>query len=155
MRPNSEVRNIILLAEVAEAFFRECARALPNETGGVLVGRVDGDIATVHHAVGPGPKAKHSRASFTRDGEYAQDQLDALHEASVGHYDYLGEWHSHTAFQGPSPRDKASMAEIATSTLYSTPMPVLILSVLQGQEWTLRAYQMRRGKLAEVFVDRA
>jgi integrative and conjugative element protein (TIGR02256 family) len=90
----------VRLTQSAAAFIQhESTQKLPIEIGGILVRRYDGSFADIVHAVGPGTLAQHSTSRFTRDGTYAQEQLDALYVASEGVYDYLGEWHSH-----PSPR---------------------------------------------------
>ena len=63
----------------------------PNETGGLLVGRMEGSCVVITHATGPGPMALHSRYEFQRDGEYSQEALDQIVTEMGGVYDYIGE----------------------------------------------------------------
>jgi integrative and conjugative element protein (TIGR02256 family) len=89
------------------------------ETGGILIGRIEGDRVIVAHAVGPGPNAIHEPAKFLRDGDYAQQQLDEYVTMSEAIDDYIGEWHSHPLPVGPSMRDRESMSWISTRPAYN------------------------------------
>src|SRR5690348_5578276 len=67
----------VQLSRTAVALIRhESQQALPLETGGVLIGFIEGATAAVTHATGPGPRAIHHLTGFQRDGDYAQDQID-------------------------------------------------------------------------------
>src|SRR5215212_3312521 len=83
----------------------ESTQHFPNETGGILVGRVEGNRVLITYAIGPVPLALHSRHEFKRDGEYSQAVLDQIVTEMEGAYDYIGEWHSHPLKSGPSTKD--------------------------------------------------
>lgn len=65
------------------------------ETGGILLGRIEGDVADVRDAGRPGPRAVRKPRFFLRDLENAQRLADLSfqRDGSV----WIGEWHTHTA----------------------------------------------------------
>jgi integrative and conjugative element protein (TIGR02256 family) len=141
--------------ELAEGAFRfilaECSRKYPKETGGMLIGRSNGDCVRIEHATGPGPRARHSAQSFKRDGDYSQRILDRIVAESGGEYDYVGEWHSHPAQHGPSAKDSAAMCWIADNTKYAIDQPVLGLCAGEAKGmWRLRVYLFDGHKLREL-----
>ncbi len=141
-----------LSASIVETLQRACERKAPCETGGVLVGHVDGDGRTVVTAVvGPGPNALHSRNRFQRDGEYTQAEVDRLYHESEGRVDYIGEWHSHPDAGGPSHIDRHAMSWISDDPRYSSREPLLIIMErVRRREWQLRAYRWVQQRLVEV-----
>jgi integrative and conjugative element protein (TIGR02256 family) len=150
MKPSLD---LVLSKTAAELLRREAGRKWPFETGGILLGSKSNGTVMVEHATGPGPKARHGVASFTRDGDYAQQELERLVEHSKGGVDYIGEWHSHTLPVGPSPRDRKSMALIAVSAAYNLDEPLLLLClprrIARRPTWTFRGYGFFRGSLVE------
>lgn len=145
---------LIVHTAVIEAMRVEGARAAPLETGGVLVGHTAEDGRVVVTAVvGPGPNARHSRTRFTRDGDYAQAEVDRLHQASEGRDDYVGEWHTHPQAGGPSLTDRGSMAWISVNPKYRREAPVLIIMERVRRDiWHARAFQWDSGRLASVQI---
>lgn len=143
---------LVLHAAIVKTLRLESQRKSPNETGGVLVGYVDGDGRTVVTAVvGPGPNAVHSRSRFRRDGDYAQAEVDRLHHESKGRDDYVGEWHSHPDAGGPSLIDRGSMSWISDNPHYARREPVLlIMERVRTRAWHPRAYQWVAGRLVEL-----
>ena len=120
---------------------KESQEKLPNETGGVLIGSVEGERVAIHCATPPGPSASHTLNSFKRDGIYSQRALDLLVARYRGRYDYLGEWHSHPLPQGPSQRDLRSMRWIAGNESYRRNQPILGLNVRRcDASWQLQFY---------------
>jgi integrative and conjugative element protein (TIGR02256 family) len=131
----------------------ESARHLPDETGGILVGRIRDDQSEVILAVGPGPGAIHRRAHFRRDGNFSQQELDAIYERFAGEYDYVGEWHSHPVAGGPSPRDRESMRWIAQNERFNLDRPLLILCRRTWRRaWKPVGFQWSSGRLVRVPV---
>jgi hypothetical protein len=65
---------VVLLADAATTMRDEAVRSSDgNETGGLLLGRVEPNgTAKVRHAGGPGPAAVRSPAFFLRDLYHAQ-----------------------------------------------------------------------------------
>jgi len=135
----------------AAKMFRIAQRALPNESGGVLIGTCSETGALISVTVGPGPKALHGPTSFTRDGEYAQLHVERHRRQSPGQLDYVAEWHSHPLPCAPSPTDSASMRAISRSPEYRRPIPLLVLCILASSgAWELRGYTYRGRRLQEV-----
>jgi integrative and conjugative element protein (TIGR02256 family) len=141
-------RRCVVLPAVVLVTCEESQRAAPRETGGILIGRNEEDHLLVECASLPGPKARHSRSGFRRDGEYTQTILDDIFSSSSGASNYLGEWHSHpTGLGRPSPRDLRSIMWIADDNAYATPEPVLGLSAKEPGGWRLSLYVWQRGQL--------
>lgn len=120
----------------------------PNETGGVLVGKIEGSCVIIQYAIGPGPKAQHGPTRFRRDGNFSQEALDELVQSSAGEHDYIGEWHSHPTKSPPSLTDILSMKWIALNTKYATSEPVMLLCMHTGHvDWQLACYSLFGTKL--------
>lgn len=66
-----------------------------TETGGILLGRHDAGTIEIMAAGDPGPQAKHTSTSFTRDLIHAQ-RLAAGAWVRDGRQ-WIGEWHTHPA----------------------------------------------------------
>ena len=72
----------VLLPDTIRAFiFGEVASYPIVETGGIIIGRIDGSVAIVTRATGPGPNAVRTATRFERDVDYANEKLDT--EASI------------------------------------------------------------------------
>ena len=130
------------LAEKARTLIlHESSHKYPNETGGMLVGRLNGNCVLIEHATRPGPKAQRSPHRFKRDGDYSQEVLDNIVAESKGEYDYIGEWHSHPAKSGPSAQDVAAMRWIASNNRYAIDRPILVLCTSKSVDtWQLSFY---------------
>jgi integrative and conjugative element protein (TIGR02256 family) len=131
---------LIIDSELTKAVTAHCKRWAPKETGGILLGYRCDSAVHVTGFVGPGPRAKHTRASFIRDGEFAQRMLDEVVTGTGGRSDYLGEWHSHPAPVEPSGRDEKSIRWVAANAGYDCADPVLLVVTLAGRAWSLRAF---------------
>jgi proteasome lid subunit RPN8/RPN11 len=123
--------------------------ALPNETGGVLVGVTIDErpvvVAAVEHAdpdAGPCtfavPAGETER--IVADARTADDRLC-----------YLGDWHSHPSGAEPSDLDAATM--LAARRLSGTDRPVLLLGGRDGDgRVRVRAFVATRRGLVEATV---
>ncbi len=131
---------LIIDSELEKAVTAHCKRWAPKETGGILLGYLCESAVHVTGFVGPGPRAKHTRASFIRDGAFAQRILDSVVTRTGGGSDYLGEWHSHPAPVEPSGRDEKSIRWVAANAAYDCEDPLLIVVTLEGRAWSLRAF---------------
>lgn len=130
-----------LLQEPLEFIIRESNHSYPLETGGMLIGRFDGNCALISQATGPGPKADKTPSEFKRDGEYSQWVLDKTVARSDGTQDYIGEWHSHPMNSGPSGKDFASLRWIAQNPSYAVAQPVLAICRRQREDgWIMSFY---------------
>lgn len=119
------------------------ARSKPaSETGGILLGRhLDDSTLLVTRASPPGPRARHGRFFFSRDTAFLQRYLDAVHDRTEGHEDYVGEWHVHLALDAPpSCVDRRSLYRIARGANYGTTNPVLVIAEHSPPTIRLRSY---------------
>ncbi len=143
------IRSYTISDEAFRFIVSESAYHFPNETGGILVGKVERNCALIQHATGPGPTAHHMPTRFKRDGDYSQETLDALVQESLGEFDYIGEWHSHPFKSKPSHVDVKSMKWIAANEEYAIKEPVMLLCIGMGyNSWELRCYSFFKNTLA-------
>lgn len=127
---------------------------LPNETGGILVGKVQKRCAFIRYVIGPGENAYHTPNKFQRDGEYSQKQLDVIASKTLGEEDYLGEWHSHPSNSRPSIRDIESMNWVAKNENYAVTQPILLLCIFSGKNnWHVQCFVVNNGRLLKLKVD--
>jgi integrative and conjugative element protein (TIGR02256 family) len=132
-------RSVVLPAEIRRRILDLATAKAPNETGGILVGRREGDTLTVVSASDAGPKAISEPTRFQRDGKYCQDFLLNQVRQLGADYDYVGEWHSHPGTSPePSARDTDSFTEIAEDPDVLTAAPLLIIVTPDGADgrWT-------------------
>lgn len=97
----------------------ECLRmkALPKETGGVLIGYFDVPRRCIYvvDALPPPPDSIEHETAFIRGYDGLQDDLDRVKERTGGQVTYVGEWHSHPdgADVDMSDDDKVLLATIS------------------------------------------
>lgn len=138
----STPRKVGLSPELQQQMVGLARAAAPNETGGILVGRREGDTIEVLAVSDAGPKAVASPVRFERDGAYSQAFLERS-VAELSGADYIGEWHSHPgSTAAPSPRDMASFAEIAHDGDNFTDAPLLVIVAPQAEsvEWSFTVF---------------
>jgi integrative and conjugative element protein (TIGR02256 family) len=130
-----EVASVFITEKARDAILAEVQSSLAAETGGILLGYIDGNrTAVVLRATGPGPNAQKSASGFDRDVEFVQAELDSASRELGPQGLYIGEWHSHLEkAPEPSPRDVMSMCGIAEAPNYATRCPVLIIAGLDPQ----------------------
>ncbi len=124
-----EVAELVMVEEVREAMV-SLAEASPNvETGGVLIGFVDGQRRAVAlRATEPGPNAERTATRFRRDVAYTQSELDRATRELGARGVYIGEWHSHRTVElEPSAIDVDSLFGISESVNYLTRCPVMAI----------------------------
>lgn len=133
-----------------ERLCRLCRDAGGYETGGVLIGRyVDHhSCARISEISGPPVDSRASRTSFYRGVSGIQERLVALWRAARGFY--LGEWHYHPGgAPDPSEVDTHQLLEIAASTTYNCPEPLLLIVGHNGTgKLTMRVFVFQRSGLA-------
>lgn len=135
----TELPRRMWLVEEAAALLRESARsALPDETGGVLVGVSINTRPWVTKAVLV-PSDKSSPVFYELPGQARRAAVDEarVHDPRLG---YIGEWHSHTYDIGPSELDRSTMARLAESDS-DCRQPVLLIARRRADVHTLDAYQ--------------
>lgn len=141
-QPETKCR-LMIHASVLDFIEQESAKAPRTETGGVIAGCGDLRSAEVHvtHASKPGPRARRTMFSFSRDTNYCQQFLDKLAVDSGGTIDYLGEWHKHHEnVPGPSGRDIATSSEIALDPDYHVELCLLFIIGRSNERDSLRAF---------------
>jgi integrative and conjugative element protein (TIGR02256 family) len=139
----NEGHKLLIHPAALEFIEAEAAKATRTETGGVLVGRGGLSLGGAHitDASGPGPKARRSMYSFSRDTAYCQRFLDRLAVESRGEVDYLGEWHKHHETEPrPSSRDITTSRHIAASPDYHVDVCLLFIIGRSNRRNSLRAF---------------
>lgn len=98
-----------------------------KETGGILIGNYSGDqsIAKIKKITGPPQDSKSSYSWFHRGMKGLQNLIDKSWDKNEY---YIGEWHYHP-FSAPNPsgQDIRQMKDIATSSTYNCPEPLLLI----------------------------
>lgn len=126
-----EIRRVVLPSDVRTFIEQETLSSPDAETGGILIGYVDGDCALVLRATGPGPNAVRTKTIFRRDVPFVQAELDKAAAELGAQGLYIGEWHSHLSTDTrPSPTDVESLVGISHSPNYLTRCPVMLIAGL-------------------------
>jgi integrative and conjugative element protein (TIGR02256 family) len=132
-----------------DAVEKHIRAAHPNETGGVLAGKYDDELAVaiITEASGPPPDSRADRIWFQRGAENLAKQMYSLWSKPSREY-YLGEWHYHPADHiEPSPDDVEQMKQIAASAKYACPEPLMfIFGESQHGLRTVRGFVYPRGR---------
>lgn len=110
----------------------EAERRGTRETGGALFGFEDDRNTVIACAYGPGPRAKHRRASFEPHPATTQLLMDAVRDRSEARYRYLGSWHSHPGgAPSPSGRDVETTARVAGEADVLLPTPLVLIQATE------------------------
>ncbi|WP_262906255.1 Mov34/MPN/PAD-1 family protein [Hymenobacter terricola] len=130
-----------------------CYEARGNETGGILIGEYTDQLscATVTHLLGPTTDSQSGRTWLIR-GTKGLRKIIGNYWKEKKQY-YLGEWHFHPfALPDPSRQDLMQMREIACSSTYKCPEPILIIAGGDpSKELRLRVFVFPKGELIELF----
>lgn len=145
MTTANNLPHIELSGEAHETIASSTAKALPDETGGILLGyRVGRDFTVTNALVVEG---KRTNTSYLRDDVEANRLLaeflkDRTPTDPVG---YIGEWHTHPGDVGPSSQDISSIRDIAKQQ--QDPLILLVYSV--GASWTYSGRVAKRRPLIQ------
>jgi integrative and conjugative element protein (TIGR02256 family) len=127
-----------------ELMVDEASRALPNETGGILMGYWSSteDQVVVTTATHPGPHAHHDIAEFIPDDEYQDREIERVYAESGRRHVYLGDWHTHPDGDAAlSWKDKKTLRAIASYIPAKAPTP--LMAVLAGDgNWRLHIWRL-------------
>jgi integrative and conjugative element protein (TIGR02256 family) len=116
----------ILVTSMALRGADDAARAaLPDETGGILLGFHTPDLIVVTRILLV-PDPHSSRHSYLRHRLRAQAQMAANHTDLPSIVGYVGEWHTHPADLGPSRTDARTLG--ATARLAASPVALIVLA---------------------------
>lgn len=111
-----------------------------RESGGALLGYETQGEVVILIATGPGPSAKHRRASFEPDWEYVAGKIACAHEKSLGRLRYLGSWHSHPlGAPQPSYVDWNTAREMATQAEVALLRPIILI---QSTRFTKKGFAL-------------
>lgn len=147
LTPKHRPDRIQIVEEVAAEIRRLASDALPNETGGVLLGYMSSNGPLITRCVHLPPTVP-SPAGYTIEEGATSNALDAAREfePSIG---YVGEWHSHPSDQPASATDRQTMARLAAGE--DAARPVMIVACPRvGRTHLLRSYSSTSDELAEV-----
>lgn len=115
--------------------------AIPNETGGILVGRYNStlNVAILEDVSGPPVDSKAGKTWFHRGFKGLSRWLRQIWKAETH---YLGEWHFHPFAQPePSGVDHKQIKEISQMNCYQCKVPLLlILGGDPSQKWRVRVF---------------
>lgn len=124
-------------------------RALPAETGGVLVGIVDVDrkVILVVDALSPPADSTGSRTEFVRGVDGLTDRLREVCAITRDQVRYVGEWHTHPRFHGaaPSCTDLAQL-EFLRVQLGREGIPPVMMIMGEQEEAVVSALRSDGGK---------
>lgn len=100
-------------------------RALPRETGGILLGFRTPNLIVVTRALVVGDPSSSGR-TYLRRRRRAQALLTAACQEADAVLGYVGEWHTHPADQPPSRTDHRALGE--TARMASSVVALLVLA---------------------------
>ena len=125
----------------------------PSETGGILLGRwVESQRAIVTQMIGPGPRAKHCRASYEPDYEFQESEIAKAHASADLGCEYLGDWHSHPRGPlSPSGTDVRVLQKIAGYPAARCKEPIMCI-ISGGPYWAASAWRLVSGRCLEIGV---
>lgn len=121
---------------------------LPNEFGGVLLGRYSQDLTCciVEETVLP-QSYRSSCVQFERGNKGLAQELLAWRKKRPEMM-YVGEWHTHPkGVPLPSNRDKTAMKEIADAPQVKVTAPILLILGYQSTKASLGAYIQMKNRL--------
>lgn len=134
------------LSEAAARLIRKAAReALPDETGGVLVGVSVEERPWVTEAILV-PSPKSSPVYYELSGAERRAAVEGARGRDC-RQGYIGEWHSHTYDIGPSSLDRETMARLASEGGEDGEHPVLLIARPREDGHDLEAHEQVDGGL--------
>lgn len=137
VRRESEGWHVVWDKGVEEKMVAVRQTHLPEETGGVLVGYIDQKLRHIYVVDAlPAPADSVSeRGSFIRGIDGLNEKLGEIGRRTANIVGYLGEWHSHPPFSGPSPSpwDKLLVKTLA-DVLALDGLPALMMIVGAARE---------------------
>jgi proteasome lid subunit RPN8/RPN11 len=126
---NNSSWRLRIRSEVEKEIKEDLKRNLPNETGGLLIGKVDSKrkiIYVTRFTKAPADSVKKPYL-FVRGTKNLPEEIESIRKKTGNLIDYVGEWHSHTSGSGkPSDTDFIAISELR-STLDRIPYPTFII----------------------------
>jgi integrative and conjugative element protein (TIGR02256 family) len=117
--------------DLSSALFKELEDNKPNETGGLLIGKVDAQRKIIY--ITRFTKASSDSVKkpyyFIRGTKDVPEEIDSIRQNTGGLIDYVGEWHTHPAGGNkPSTTDYTAVRELR-NILDKIPYPTFIAIV--------------------------
>lgn len=112
-------------------------RRLPNETGGVLLGKFDVDrrVLYVASVLSSPPDSVEWPNMYIRGAEGLQSNVELVNRITGGELSYVGEWHSHPDGHGSDPSDDDRSAhQMIVDEMGKTGLPGVVLIQGEGRE---------------------
>lgn len=135
--------------KIVQEIQKKAFEALPNETGGFLVGKysADNNTAIVSLVLTP-VKIISGPTCFQRETEGMESVWDELYKEGLV---YLGEWHSHPNGSSMySVTDKKALTNIARSETVLINNPIMMIVSLSKKKINqMSAYYYNNGKIIE------
>lgn len=91
--PNNKILKIN--RKVIDIFYKHRQARSISESGGVLLGKLFGELLVIEQASVPGKGDKRGLFFFHRNKKRAQTIVDMAYQESNGGLIYIGEWHTH------------------------------------------------------------
>lgn len=145
-------RKLVVSRDQAEALKAFATAALPNETGGILLGWRTAESIHVFKVLEV-PDHGASRTSYLRGHSSAEAALRTelvrlTDSPAVG---YVGEWHSHPVTLPASPQDGRELKEIAR--LAGGAIAMLVVVRAAGAGWDLQCHNALGRKIERAIVN--
>lgn len=145
--------SVHLSNRLCEELVSEADEFAPRETGGILLGRAAERAGiVVTELVGAGPGAKRTEERFVPDGPWQRVRVAERYEASGHSLEYLGDWHSHPAGDGPSELDRSTARNIASTDAARCAHPLFVIVTQVRGHWEIRAYRFGRRRFRRLAV---
>lgn len=139
-------------ARALHQILKTAENALPDETGGVLMGYWHNGEPAITDVVGPGPHATHRPAGFHPDAAWQRREVARLYELSARRHCYLGDWHTHPdGGTSPSKLDRLTLRSIAMDPEARAPRPIMLIAA-GGGRWDVLVWQCRPSTLFGIQV---
>jgi len=145
------LRKIVGICWISESvrsqLLQEADRALPDETGGALIGYWAGSAeVVVTESIQAGPNAVHRADAFEPDWEFQQNEIARYYMASGRLHTYLGDWHTHPhGLLRLSRRDRRTLNLIAAHVEARAPKALMLL-LAGGHPWKLCVWRACTGR---------
>ncbi|WP_010657912.1 Mov34/MPN/PAD-1 family protein [Brucella anthropi] len=121
-----DLYRVTIESDALRTIIEHSNRAGMNETGGILIGHINGTgQAIISEVTGKPRGSMFGRFTFVRK---TAGLASLLRTRWLDKRYYLGEWHSHPGAEpNPSERDRQSMRTISSDEGYCCPEPILLI----------------------------
>ena len=118
---------ILLPSDLYNIITKECIRRLPNETGGILIGKYRDNKIIITQITKPKKNAKLKLFTFERSPK-GLSKLLIEHWNKFPREYYIGEWHFHPSESPkPSTKDLKQMKQILNDKNIDCAKPILLI----------------------------